>query len=88
MSEGLTVHDAWNLHRSWSGSEGGLFEIKFFLHELGYLPRGSIDRILKLQPGEDLSIAMEAINQAGVFCHSTPDSRPADHWICATLFDR
>jgi len=66
-SEGRRATDSLEIFPKVERTEGGLFEIKFFLHGLGYLPRVAIDRILKLQPGEALSIAMEAINQVGVF---------------------
>jgi hypothetical protein len=62
VSEGLRATDSLEIFPKVEPTEGGIFEIKFFLHGLRYLPRAAIDRILKLQSGEKLSIAVEDKN--------------------------
>jgi hypothetical protein len=67
VSEGRRATDSLEIFPKVERTEGGLFAIKFFLHGLAYLPRVAIDRILKLQPGEDLSIAVDVNNRATGF---------------------
>jgi hypothetical protein len=64
VSEGRRATDSLEIFPKVERMEGGLFAIKFFLHGLRYLPRDAIDRLLKLHPGEDLSIAVEVNNRA------------------------
>jgi hypothetical protein len=64
VSEGRRATDSLEIFPKVERTEEGLFEIKFFLHGLGYLQSVAIDRTLKLKPGEDLCIAVEVHNQA------------------------
>jgi hypothetical protein len=72
VSEGRRATDSLEVFPKVERTEGGTFEIKFFLHELGYLPRVALDRILKLQPGEDLSIAIQVERRKRSRCCGGP----------------
>jgi hypothetical protein len=62
VSQGLRATDSLEIFPKVEPAEGGQFAIKFFLHGLGHVLPAAIDRILKLRPGEDLSIVLEDKN--------------------------
>lgn len=64
VSEGRRATDSLEIFPNVERTDGGPFAIKFFLHGWRYLNPASGARILKLQPGEDLSVAVEVTNQA------------------------
>jgi hypothetical protein len=64
VSEGRRATDSLEIFPKVERSDGGPFAIKFFLHGLRYLNPASTTRIANLQPGEDLSVAVEVNNHA------------------------
>jgi hypothetical protein len=64
VSEGRRATDSLEIFPKVERTERGAFAIKFFLHGGRYLSPASSARILQLQPGEDLGVAMEFNNDA------------------------
>jgi hypothetical protein len=64
VSEGRRATDSLEIFPKVERTEGEPFTIKFFLHGWRYLNPASSARILELQPGDDLSVAMEVNNKA------------------------
>jgi hypothetical protein len=67
VSEGRRATDSLEIFPKVERTDGGPFEIKFFLHGWRYLHAASSERILKLQAGEDLRVAVEVNNEATGF---------------------
>ena len=64
VSEGRRATDSLEIFPRVVRTDGGPFAIKFFLHGWRYLHPAASQRVLKLQPGEDLSVAIEVNNPA------------------------
>jgi hypothetical protein len=64
VSEGRRATDSLEIFPKVERTDGGQFAIKFFLHGLRNLNPASSERILRLEPGEDLSVAKEDNNPA------------------------
>lgn len=64
VSEGRRATDSLEIFPKVERADNGIFAIKFFLHGWRYLNPASATRILTLQPGDDLSVAVEVNNQA------------------------
>lgn len=64
VSEGRRATDSLEIFPKVERTDDGIFAIKFFLHGWRYLNSASTARILALQPGEDLSVAVEVNNLA------------------------
>ena len=64
VSEGRRATDSLEIFPKVERTDNGMFAIKFFLHGWRYLNPASTARILNLQSGEDLSVAVEVNNSA------------------------
>lgn len=67
VSEGRRATDNLEIFPRVTRTEGRPFTIKFFLHGWRYLPADRTQRVLELQPGHELRIAIEANNPATHF---------------------
>lgn len=64
VSEGRRATDSLEIFPKVERAETGTFSIKFFLHGWRHIHPTASERILKLLPNEDLSVAMEVTNPA------------------------
>lgn len=67
VSEGRRATDNLEIFPKVERSDGGNFAIKFFLHGWRHIHPHGAARILSLQPGEQLGLAIEATNPATGF---------------------
>jgi hypothetical protein len=67
ISEGRRATDSLEIFPKVERTEEGPFAIKFFLHGWRYLHPQSTERVQRLTPGEELSVAVEVTNQATGF---------------------
>lgn len=64
VTEGRRATDSLEIFPKLERTRSVPFAIKFFLHGLRYLNTAATARILRLQPGEDLGVAVEVNNKA------------------------
>jgi hypothetical protein len=64
VSEGRRATDSLEIFPRVERNESRLFAIKFFLHGWRHINQAAAARILRLAPGEDLSVALEVTNPA------------------------
>lgn len=67
VSEGRRATDSLEVFPKIERIAGRPLALKFFAHGLRYLPPQSLEETLKLQPGQELTVAIEANNPATVY---------------------